>query len=1007
MQTVAVSSLLLTSLAVGAPTQATSAGLVVPGKVAQALQFDGAHYVRPPELGMFDKLTIALWIRPEKNPERIVTLLNTDHWQENAAHFQLYDGAVQYSVLGAGEVMSENRPGLKFGEWEHIVVTYDAAAKTSAVYINGTLDRRATLERSIPADYRAFSIGAWNSGEREYIGLMDDLRIYNCALDDAGIAALAHGRDTTVKPVARWTFDGMRGRKIADGSGNGHDAVLIGVSPYRGADVGKVAAAMGIPLLRRGFVSGKPSEDWTKALISGNGVMGALVMGEPEADTIILSHAGLYLPLWKPLPPVDTASHLKEIRQMMADGQYQRAADYVVELSHKEGWGGKRWTDPFVPACDVLVNMVPRGDVGGYLRGVDFPTGVAAVRWQDDRGVFVRRVFVSRPDNVVVLAITGPGKVTVDCALQLAQRPHAWGVKDVIVGADANWLTYRGSFENQWPGSLQGCEVVARVVATHGTTTNEGNKIVVKGADEVLVLMRVNPTKDFATSGIDELKKELTAMPTAYDVLLQRHAKEHGAIFNRMRLDLGGGAADHALTSEKLLEKSKVGDLSKALLEKEFDASRYAILSSSGDQFPNLQGIWTGTWSPPWSGDYTMNGNVQSAIASDLSANMAECLLPHFRYLESQMHEYRENAKRLYGCRGIHVPSRTSSHGLNNHFDEGWPMTFWTAGAGWAAHFYYDYWLYTGDREFLLKRAVPFMKEAAAFYEDFLVEGPDGNYLFSPSYSPENNPRNNQSQACINATMDIAVAKELLANLVTVCSQQKIEAEKVNQWKAMLAKMPAYMTNQDGAVKEWTTPLLEDNYEHRHCSHLYALFDGMPDEIATNPALRKAFMSAAEKRMDVRKREHGGVMAFGLVQLGQCVSSLHDAAMSYEVVDWLANNYRLRNMMTTHDPGGIFNTDASGGLPHIIVKMLVDAQPGRIEVLPALPAEWPSGTIEGVRCRGQIEMRRLTWDAAKIVVTLRSDAKQDVTLKAPGGYSRVVSLPPDRDITVEIARTPK
>jgi len=785
----------------------------------------------------------------------------------------------------------------------------------------------------------------------------------------------------------------------------------------------------------RGFVSHQPANTWENALVSGNGKFGALVMGQPLDETIILNHARLLMPLNQPLPPVDTASHLQEIRSLLSAGQYQKAADEVVELSHQEGYGGKRWTDPFIPAFDLHVKMSQQGAVRGYERSVDFETGVASVHWQDDRGEFCRRLFVSRPDDVVVLAITGPVPGTVNCELFLAQRPTGgqggwWpaqmfkdGIKDVGILATPNWLTYRSSFCQIWPGSLQGYEGTARIVTRGGKVTSDGNQVKICGADEVLVFIRIEVFKNFSHSQLPALQKGLGGIKPDFNYLLQRHAKVHGSIFNRMKLDLGG-AADRGLSSEELIAKSTTGHLSNALLEKEFDACRYNVLSSSGELFPNLQGIWNGTWSPPWSSDFTQNGNVQSVLAADLSANLAECLLPYFRYQEALLPDYRENARRLFGARGIDVASRTSSHGLNNHFDQTWPMTFWTAGAGWAAQFFYDYYLYTGDRAFLKQQAFPFMEEAALFYEDFLVEGPDGKYLFSPSYSPENNPQNSPSQACINATMDISVAKELLRNCIAAAMTLHSDAVSVSRWRAMLAKMPAYEVNADGALKEWTTSLLTDNYAHRHCSQLYALFDGLPDEIATNAPLRRAFQVAAEKRLEIRERENGGEMAFGLVQLGLAFSSLRDAAHSYEVVDWLANEYWNSNMMTTHNPKSLFNTDLCGGLPAIIIKMLVDSQPGWLQLLPALPVEWPVGSIEGVRCRGQIEIQRLVWSEDRISVTLKSDIRQPIQLRLPEPADRVsvtagraqirpvsstdpfpvIMLPADEPVTLVITR---
>ena len=138
--------------------------------------------------------------------------------------------------------------------------------------------------------------------------------------------------------------------------------------------------------------------------------MGAMVFGKVPEETIIFSRAGLFMPLNKPLQPVDTASHLDEIRKMISDGQYQKAAEFVVELSHEEGWGAKRWTDPLVPAFDLIVNMEEAGEIKNYMRSVDFQTGVVSVSWEDNRGKILRRLFVSLPDNVAVFSIKGTTK---------------------------------------------------------------------------------------------------------------------------------------------------------------------------------------------------------------------------------------------------------------------------------------------------------------------------------------------------------------------------------------------------------------------------------------------------------------------------------------------------------------------------------------------------------------------------------------------------------------------
>jgi len=773
----------------------------------------------------------------------------------------------------------------------------------------------------------------------------------------------------------------------------------------------------------RGFVSSEPATNWEHALVTGNGRIGALVYGRPLDETVVLNHARLYMPLPQSLPPPDTASRLGEIRRAISDGSYQRAADIVVEQSLKEGYSGMQWTDPYVPAFDVCIQMKGASAVRDYSRSVDFATGVAAVRWADETGTFERRLFVSRADDAFVLSIGSGVPGSINCDISLAthlpaesesskeREAFANGIAATAVGAEEGWLTFRAGFKHKRPGSLQGYEGVVRVIISGGTATVVGDRISVSGADGVLLLGRISMLQDYLRSEIPLHKSALAELDPNFGRLLARHEKIHGSIFNRMRLCLDGGS-NRNQTSEELIANAGTNELSPALLEKEFDAGRYNILCSSGEMFPNLQGIWSGTYTPMWSGDFTLNGNVQCAIASDLAGNMAECLLPFFTYLEDRMADFRTNASRLYGCRGIMVPARTSINGLGNHFNEKWPHTFWVSGSAWAAQSYYDYYLYSGDKDFLCDHALPFMKEAALFYEDFVVDGPDGRWQFTPSHSPENHPGNSSSQACINATMDISAAKELLGNCIAACSELDCDPDLVNRWRAMLAKMPDYQIGADGALKEWTTPLLDNNDAHRHCSHLYAIYYGLPAEISANPALCRAFETALEKRLDVRQAEfcegndaqHRGEMAFGIVQAGFAAASLRNGRDCGEMINWLSGNYWRSNMVTTHDPRSIFNTDLSGGLPALLIRMLVDSQPGWIELLPALPPDWPSGKIEGVRCRGQIEVRSLAWTESGVTVTLTSEKPQKIQLGVYGAKSETVELSEIQPVTFQFPR---
>lgn len=798
-----------------------------------------------------------------------------------------------------------------------------------------------------------------------------------------------------------------------------------------------------LPVPPRGFVSSQPARIWEEGLLSGNGTIGINVLGRPLDERIIFTHERLFMPMGPPVTPADQSARLPEIRSLIDRGLYQEATELQFALSGQKGF---LYPDNFVPAFDLTIQSTNRGDVRDYGRSVDFQTGETAVRWSDDRGTFERRMFASRADRVAVLCITGPAPGLLDCRLALEPREPSDEfnsdsdvskrsdqafrefVSDIATSATDRSLAYRNSYPKAYPGSLHAIEGFARVVVAGGRAEARANGVLeVRGADRILVLVDLRPVYDPARPAMKAMDTALAALPDDYALLLERHTKLHGALFNRVRLDLGGGA-DHRRTTEELIAESTCENPSRALIEKEFDAGRYNIISSTGELPPNLQGVWGGTYVPGWASDYTHNGNVPSAIAANLAGNLPELMLAYTSYIESLVPWLEINAKHLFGARGIVLPSRSSTHGFNNALAPNFAGGFWVGGAGWAAHFFHDYYLHTGDRAFLADHALPFMEKAVLFFEDYLYEGPDGRWIFSPTQSPENTPGNSRSQGTFNATMDVAVAKELLRNTIDASRELGRNADRIPRWEAMLDKMPDYMADDRGILKEWLTPKLENNDSHRHSSQLYALFDGMPDEIARDPRLRAAFRKSIEFKLDQHWRNNQrGFMSFGLVQLGQAAASLGEGELAYRCLVQLVNRYWLNNLASMHNHRSLFNMDISGGMPAVILRMLVASEPGRLRLLPALPEAWPAGTVEGVLCRGQIEVRRLHWTPGGVECTLRSGKAQTIALDLPadvdtidvtggsssgapkGGTIRscALTLPAAADVSVRIACRPQ
>ena len=763
----------------------------------------------------------------------------------------------------------------------------------------------------------------------------------------------------------------------------------------------QVCASAKLSVPERGFISAEPAATWEQGLISGNGTLGANMFCRPLDDTIVFTHERLFLPMGDPVVPPDTASQLFKVRQLLDRGLYKQATQYAFDLSGQDGF---MYPDPFVPAFDMNIKMDAQGDVTDYMRSVDFQTGVATVHWADARGVFERKMFVSRADKVVVLQITGPKAGSVNCRFQLTPRTlsdkinertrqrsdarFSTHIADVNTVADASFLTFTNSFAKAYPGSIHNLEGVAKVVATGGKVSTEDSTMTITGADEVLVLVDIQLIYNPRHPRLAETKERLSAIMPNFAVLFKRHVRIHGEMFMRMKLDVGGNPNDHRRTTEELLADSTNENLNFALVEKEFDAARYNIISCTGELPPVLQGVWAGTYVPSWASDFTHNGNVPSAIAAMMRGNTPELMLAYTRYIESIVPYMEINAKHIFGARGIVLPSRSTTHGYNNALAPTFAGGMWVGGASWTAHFFYDYYLYTGDETFLAEHCLPIMEKCAAFWEDYLYEGPDGKLKFSPTTSPENFPSNTRNQGSFNATMDVAAAKELLTNLITVSKKLKVNRKKIPVWQGMLEKMPPYMYNKDGFVKEWLTPKLDDALNHRHSSHLYALYDGLDPEIERDARLAEGFRKIVAYKLENHYKK-AGFMSFGVVQLGQAATSLGEGELAYAALVRLANSYWLGNLASMHNHRSLFNMDISGGMPAVILKMLVASELGRVKLLPALPKAMPTGSVEGVLCRGQIEVEELTWNQKNIRVTLRSAIKQWIVLQLPGEIDTV------------------
>ncbi|SDD59515.1 alpha-L-fucosidase 2 [Paenibacillus sp. UNCCL117] len=742
---------------------------------------------------------------------------------------------------------------------------------------------------------------------------------------------------------------------------------------------------------------------WREALPCGNGKIGAAVYGGIHEERILLNHEELWRGGQSPVLP-DVSDRVPEARRLLEEGDVLRA-DRILSNALKESGYNPKMASP-LPLGDLMVYMPLEQPFRSYRRELDMGTGEAAVRWTDGATRYERKLFVSRTDDAVVMEIGKQGPASVEARLQLqlhdkrdCRRPEqvVFPKRDETKYADG-FLYYAAEHED---GSDFGA--VARIVSrganasAEKTGLGESDGVQIAGAESVLVLLKVF-TRGQRVTEWERLRSELSLLATDYEALLRPHAAEHGRLFHAMDFDLRAEGRERS--NEELLLEAYQGSVPDALMERMWAYGRYLLISSSrrDGQPCHLYGLWCGDYDAVWA-FHMVNENMQMIYWQALSGNMPELLPAVFNYMDRHMEDFRTNARKLYGCRGIWIPAPTApDSGLLKHLSP--HIIHWTGGAGWIAQHYYDYYLHTQDREFLRERALPFMREAALFYEDFFVIGEDGLYVSSPSNSPENTPGNywggpkTSMGTAVNATMDFAIAKELLTHLVEGAEKAGRYLEEIPKWKEMLRRIPDYQINDDGAVREWMHPQFTDNYRHRHQSHAYPIFPGIEVTRGSDPQLFQAFVTAIEKRLIIGLKEQSGWslahMAGNYARMGR-----GDAAL--ECLEILSRSCVMNNLMTLHNDWrgmGIgvdmdwapVQLDANMGWSAAVQELLLFSAPGELHLLPALPNRWRTGKAGPLLARGGV-LCTLEWDigTGSLLAALRS---------VSGGQRVKVYLPP-------------
>lgn len=729
-----------------------------------------------------------------------------------------------------------------------------------------------------------------------------------------------------------------------------------------------------------------PYELGRDAIPLGNGKTGVLVPGSVGDEEIIFNRYDLWH--WQmrgELPNVSDA--LPKMRELIDAGKYTEANDCMFDRLRERGYASK--TGSPLTLGSLKLHFKTEASFSRYRRVLRMDSGECEVSYRQGTRRAERRCFVSREDDTFYYEYTSNEESEAVLSFDIFDD----GTPDLDkVRENVRLGMTRSCSDNEIAFLVRadGQEYGARLRIFGAKTAASGNTIKVAGKSFRIAVK--------CCSGEGSLSALDAPADFDYGEKAAEHARLHGALYRRSDISFSEGGERF---NEDLLDEAYDEAASPELIEKMWRFGRYLFISGTcegGLPFP-LYGLWHTKYNAAWS-QHVANENVQAIYWHVNAGGLAELVLPLIDYYTSALDIFRSNAERLFGCKGIFIGAYTTP--VNKHLSVNVPVILnFTGVAGWLCRHFYQYYLMSGDRETLDAKILPFMIEAADFYLDYIRYDESGGIVYYPCVSPENSPKNlvdpnrnyerHPNPVTKNATVEIAIVKELLSNLTSLINETGKYTEYLGRLEKALADMPEYMINGDGALKEWLTDELEDAYNHRHVSHIYPLFPGEEISKENDPRI----YAAIERAVDLR--ELGSQTGWSLAHMASIYATLERADDTLECLDTLLKGCTLNNFMTMHNDWrnmGIsldwrtpIQLDANMGFVNAVQKMLFDERNGFLRLLPALPKRLGKGRAEGL-CftRGRVSLEWNT-EEGTLLASVCFSRDGDIKLGLPEGFA--------------------